>query len=725
MSTNYDFDTTPMPPLEYDQSKVPDLSRKHANYVRNKTYGHDVRESLARGVEYAGLVSGLATKTAQDTQLRQDNLETYNEQMIVEMTNKDVISAPEIIEARNGRTTLAERLAEDSERIELVQTAFRQFTVNIADFGVVYDDPTFDNMPIISLAQDYVTAHGNGDIYFPNLGELFVKPVLKLKSGVNLRGAVERPVIKVAPDVKDFYMLFGIENTNHNAITDLTIDANYENRTGYDISVSPQILIQLTNAEYVDVSRNTLKGHGVWVFAVFTGGNSDYSRFVKFNDNHVIWKGGLSTDKIGPAYGVDVDNTTVYWDAIDYEMRNNYIQTSDGLKNMTCIEAHGANAVVENNTILGFRTGMIVWSLVANTAKSAIITDNNLSILNNRFLNVEAGITNGTTSNTTYGSFDLTNVDISGNSILLAPSNFDRASGRGIEVNLKTKGKNFKIHNNIVESLANSRSFADPAAIYNFTGLSINGGEITGLDVRGNTFKDINGIGIHVQAGADTPIKLIDSVIEDNLIINAGKGGNIAFDGFNHRTAITVARNARTELIRTHIGINQIKDGKASGTYFTRPVNGLTMDDSDQEISTVSQKDWTGVVSVAVPIQIDGGSNEYVRPTTDTSRKVVFGKDEVSISHTIWIDKNYEGENVYIHLPIPADVNTWNYYNGQWSHYVHATGEVQTGTILIEPDRLNLAFFALPNLQGKELKTNDYLWFDFTYPVEMMAKYRL
>ena len=725
MSTNYSFDTSSLPPLEYDHSMVPDLSRKHADYVRTKTYGHDVRESLARGVEYAGLVSSVATKTAQSTQLRQDRLEAYNDQVIAEMTDKDVISAPEIIEARNGKATLAERLAEDGEKIELVQTAFRQFTVNIADFGAVYDDPTFDNMPIISAAQDYVTAHGNGDIYFPNLGTLYVKPVLKLKSGVKLRGAVERPVIKVAPDVKDFYMLFGIENTNHNAITDLTIDANYENRTGYDISVSPQILIQLTNAEYVDVSQNTLKGHGVWVFAVFTGADSDYSRFVKFNDNHVIWKGGLSSDKIGPAYGVEVDNTTIYWDAIDYEMRNNYIQTSDGKKNMTCIEVHGANATVENNTILGFRTGMIVWSLVANTAKSAIIADNNHSILNNRFINVEAGITNGTTLNETYGSFNLTNVDIVSNHILLAPSNFDRASGRGIEVNLRTKGKNFKIHDNIVESLPNSRSFTDPATIYNFTGLSINGGEITGLDVRGNTFKDINGVGILIQAGAETPVKLIDSIIEDNLIINAGKGGNITFDGYQHRTAIHVGRNARTELIRTHIGVNQIKDGKASGTYFTRPVNGLTSEDSDQKIATVSKNNWTGKVSVPVRIQIDGGANEYIRPTTDNSRTVVFGKDEVSISHTIWIDKDYAGENVYIHLPIPANVSTWNYYNGTWSHYSHATGEVRTGTVLISPERTNIARFVLPDLQGKELKTNDYLWFDFTYPVEMMAKYRL
>lgn len=712
-------------PIEYDQSKVPDTSRKHADNIRRKVYGVDILESQARGVEYAGLVSSVATKTAQETQLRQDSLEAYNAQVIAEMTDKDVISAPEIIAARNGRQTLSERLAEDGEKIELVQTAFRQFTVNIADFGVVYDDPTFDNMPIIALAQDYVSAHGSGDVYFPNLGELFVKPVLKLKSGVKLRGAVERPVIKVAPDVEDFYMLFGIENSDHNAITDLTIDANYENRTGYDISVSPQILIQLTNAEYVDVSRNTLKGHGVWVFAVFTGGNSDYSRFVKFNDNHVIWKAGTSSNIIGGTYGVDVDNTTVYWDAIDYEMKNNYIQTRDGKKNMTCIEVHGANAVVENNTILGFRTGMIVWSLVANTAKSAIIARNNHHIINNRFLNVEAGITNGSTQNEAYGTFNLESVYIIGNSILMAPSNFDRASGRGIELNLKTKGKDFKIFDNVVESLENSRSFADPNTVYNFTGLSINGGEISGVDIQRNTFRNINGIGLLVQAGVGQVVKLIDSTIKDNLFIDCGRGGNIAFDGYQHRTAITIGRGSNTQLIRTPIGVNEIRDSKPNGTYFTRPVNGLLATDEDQNITTASRGNWTGNVEVSVPIQIDGGDNEYIRPTTNESRNVVFGKDLVSMSSTIWIDKDYSGNGVYLHLPLQASVETWNYYNGSWSHYKADTGEVVTGRFIINPENVNIARFVLPELRGYELKRNDYLWFDFAYPVEMMAKYRI
>ena len=725
MSINYDVDTSPLPPAEYDQSLVPELSRKHADYVRSKTRGIHVREGLARGVEYAGLVSSVANKTAKDTKVRQDNLETYNKQMIVEMTNKDVISAPEIIEARNGKATLAERLTEDSNKLELVKTAFRQFTVNIADFGAVYDDPTFDNMPIISAAQDYVAAHGNGDIYFPDLGVLYVKPYLKLKKGIRLIGAVSRPIIRVAPSVKNFYMLFGIEYVTHCGVFNLEIDSNFENRNGYDISESPQILIQISEAQYVDIERNTLKGHGVWIFAAFTGGNADYSRFIKFNDNHVIWRGGLSSDKIGPAYGVDVDNTTIYWDAVDYEMRNNFIETPDGKKNMTCIEMHGANAILENNTVYGFRTGLIVWSLIAHTNNSEHIIENNLSVIDNKFINVEAGITNGTSVGLNGGNFDLTNVDISNNKILMAPSLFDRASGRGIEVNIRSKGKNFKIHNNIVESLPNTRAFADPDAIYNFTGLSINGGELTGFDVRGNTFANITGVGLLVQNGADAPVKLMDSIIEDNLFIDCGKGGNIANNEYTPKTAMTIRRNANNEILRTRIGVNEIRDSKATGTYFDRPVIGLTKEDADQNIITNSRGAWTGRVTVPVKIQIDGGDNEYIRPTTDSTRKVVFNKDEVTISHTIWIDKNYTGDRVYMHLPINADVTTWNYYDGRWSHYSHETGEVETGTFLITPDVTRLAWFALPNLKGINLKKNDYLWFEFTYNVDMMAKYRL
>lgn len=727
MSTNYDFDTSPMPPLEYDKTKVPELSRQHADYVRTKTYGHDVRESLARGVEYAGLVANTATKTASEIKIRQDQLEKYNDDVLAEITGKDVLSAPEIVAARDGMPSLKARLdrdrAEVPEMPEVTQSA-NGFFVNILDFGAKYNDPTFDNMPILSKAQDFVVANGGGRIFIPDKGVLYVKPFLKLKSGVHIEGATSRPIVRICPDVTNFYMLFGIEYVNNTSIINLEIDSNFPNRKNYDITVAPQILIQLSEANYCDVSNNTLRGNGVWIFACFTGGQADYSRFVKFNDNHIIWTAGLATDKIGATHDIDVDNTIVYWDAIDYEMRNNYLETANSKKNMTCIEIHGAHAVMDNNTIRGFRTGVIVWSLIGNMTASSTVVENNIYITNNNFVNVEAGITNGSSASP-EAYHDLDNVYIENNNILMAPSNFDRSSGRGIEINLATGSKNMRIRNNIIESLPNTRALSDPDTIYNYTGLTVNGGDISGLMVTGNTFKNINGVGLFISAAYGRTVLLEDSVIEGNLFIDCGRGGNITPAAYSPKTAMTINRNTNTVIKRTKIGVNHIRDTKATGTYFDRPVFGLLASDEDQDVQTVSRESWVGKVQATVKIQIDGGENEYVRPTTENSRNVKYVKDEVSISHTVWIDKDYTGGNLYMHLPLTANVDTWNYYPGAWSHYKSDTDEVVTGRFIIKPDNPRIAWFVLPDLKGIQLKRNDYLWFDLTYPVDQMSKYRV
>lgn len=75
-----DEDLKELGPVEYDQSKVPEVSKKHAENVRRKVYLPDMTESFARGVEYAGLMSSGAENKAtnadllsKDTQNRFDN----------------------------------------------------------------------------------------------------------------------------------------------------------------------------------------------------------------------------------------------------------------------------------------------------------------------------------------------------------------------------------------------------------------------------------------------------------------------------------------------------------------------------------------------------------------------------------------------------------------------------------------------------------------------------
>lgn len=117
MAENTGYDKTPVPAPDYDVSKVPEPIRRRSNWTRTKFTGQNVLESVAQVGEIAGLYAGEALEIVQKTEKRQDELEQYTDQMIVEMTGKDIISAPEIIQARDGSKTLDDRLARDYEAI--------------------------------------------------------------------------------------------------------------------------------------------------------------------------------------------------------------------------------------------------------------------------------------------------------------------------------------------------------------------------------------------------------------------------------------------------------------------------------------------------------------------------------------------------------------------------------------------------------------------------------
>lgn len=121
---NTDRDTNGLGPIEYDQTKVPALIRKYAENVRTKTYGQEVREAQARNAELAGLIAGEAVNTSNETKSRQETVETQFNSIQQELTNKDPISAPEIIAARGGEPTLSARLEKDQQEVnaQLAQT---------------------------------------------------------------------------------------------------------------------------------------------------------------------------------------------------------------------------------------------------------------------------------------------------------------------------------------------------------------------------------------------------------------------------------------------------------------------------------------------------------------------------------------------------------------------------------------------------------------------------
>lgn|GEM_PF-6118826 len=113
---NTDRDTSSLGPINYDKSKVPSLIRKYADDVRTKTYGQEVREAQARNAEVAGLIASEAVTISNGIGNRQSKIESQFNFVQQELTDKDPISAPEIIAARNGEETLNDRLTKDNKK---------------------------------------------------------------------------------------------------------------------------------------------------------------------------------------------------------------------------------------------------------------------------------------------------------------------------------------------------------------------------------------------------------------------------------------------------------------------------------------------------------------------------------------------------------------------------------------------------------------------------------
>jgi len=101
----------------------PNIQQK-ANHIRTKKQGSEVRESLASGLE--AMSSDVVENEGRQSvvESRQDSVESQWQSVIDETTNLDVVSAPEIIAARNNEANLKARLDKENQQVtaRLAQT---------------------------------------------------------------------------------------------------------------------------------------------------------------------------------------------------------------------------------------------------------------------------------------------------------------------------------------------------------------------------------------------------------------------------------------------------------------------------------------------------------------------------------------------------------------------------------------------------------------------------
>ena len=130
---NEDRDTSGLGPIEYDQSKVPQLIRKHADHVRGKSFGQQVREAQARNAELAGLIASEAESKATDADLLSKDIRNRFKDQIEGTTNSD-----EVIDARRpfGAETAYQTVGNRLDDIDITTSAV---PINVLKLGMKND----------------------------------------------------------------------------------------------------------------------------------------------------------------------------------------------------------------------------------------------------------------------------------------------------------------------------------------------------------------------------------------------------------------------------------------------------------------------------------------------------------------------------------------------------------------------------------------------------------
>lgn len=326
--------------------------------IKTKGFGTDVRLLISQLAEHFGLSVVEVTDIANNligrqsaVEDRQDAVETFNTQVIQEMTDKDVISAPELIESRDGELKLSARLDRDFNRIT---TQLAQVAVHVTDFEA--DDT--DWIDAINAAIDKVFAMGGGVVYFPT-GTYLVKPTnshyIEMKDNVHLLGSGFSE-LKVSDDNEDFdFIVTGTGSRLINSsFRNLNFNTNAEGNSTHDVSL-------ITGRRRI-IFRAQTASHIYFLNCKFyySGVNAIISTGAMYGHKNLVIKDCYF--KFDYQGSVSYDNTACYIGQIGHLIIGNLFESTKMLHPwaVTAIESHSSYGIVSNNIITGFHSGILI-----------------------------------------------------------------------------------------------------------------------------------------------------------------------------------------------------------------------------------------------------------------------------------------------------------------------------------------------------------------------------
>lgn len=577
MTERYGWDQTPTPDLGLDISKAPSDIQKLYKWVIEKRYGEDVASAYGQAMVLTGILAKNAEAMSLFTSGKMDTLTTYVDDMMLEMTGKDIISAPEIIQMRDGEATANDRLERDYNNVTSQLQNVIKNGVNIDQFGAKANEPNFDNRQAFVDAFAYLEALGGGVLYVTDLyyttANIYI-PSNTIVDGLNVGE------IKIKADTGDYWAVLWVKDVSNVTIRNLRVNQNVSENTSTNIDISelqnPLANIYVNGAENVRIDNCELNICGVW--GVIADAHNENISVTNCNVHFIEGHSNYELDE-----HMKFDNTAVFIDAKTSIVSGNVI-TTDNYRGESAIEIHRVDGIAEKNTIRGYRTGIILCPALYEYDDNSQLT---LQAINNKMYNVVKGVVIWA-----YGLVDTDNLIVSGNQIELSGVKHNYHRTQGIFVNHEVGSnhivvfQNININNNIIISDDDLRTYDDPNSTFNFTGISLNAWHnIYNFSIANNTIINASGVGIVVGGNADYTVDGGD--ISNNTIINAGSNVNISG---THRSAIAALGNHKN----ITIGKNTIIDRRQSGTFYTQPLLVLKQN-VDNTISVSPQNIHDGV----------------------------------------------------------------------------------------------------------------------------------
>lgn len=368
-----------------------------------------------------------------------------------------------------------------------------------------------------------------GILYLDGSAIYNISSSIKLKSNMVLDG--NGGTIRVDDSFKYFWRILGGNNLDNVIVKNCIIDTN-GNRPDYEMDGNAEkynSAMQFSSCKNLTIENNIIYNSGVWCIE-HENYPEDYTK-----ENNIIVRNNKIYFTIGKHTGDFLDTTQIAIRGNNYQITDNIVISNINYAE-TAIEAHRCNgALVENNTINGFRWGLHVCPpLDDNVAKGDCFVSHNYidNCINGICLYV-------------FNKKTLKNIIISDNHIRCNPLlNNKRYSSCGItslyELNSDNRIiDNIKIENNIIDFYDDTTIYSNPDNILNFAGIKLNSAiDLSNVTINNNTIKNAPAIGIIINGRDSSNINNIQ--IDSNLIIDCGKNTNISVTDYLNREFIYV-----------------------------------------------------------------------------------------------------------------------------------------------------------------------------------------